>query len=389
MPLFKPKLEKLKQTRDVPGLFRLLDEGDPALRSRAAEALIDVAESDETAAIALGEQLVTRPGSMGIFIASEYGPRLLLAGLRHPSPEFRQQLAEVIVSRAGDLTNYLNPVRLLGAGSPDVQSAVDAWFSQQFAAAERKARRALDRPWPWSPQDLEDLYLVPTEAAQVLVAQIEQDPRTVTRLAWNKELCRIFVRAVESGSPEGERAGSRGLRFILGIAGRQARRIGRRSPGDSFDSDIVLEARRCLDKLAKKLGVSPADIREADVKDLIEKLDVAHSARLDIVAELGRRGDPVAIAPLLEVMRDSLAENDRKIADGVTKALEHIGGSNEDALLIGLEHEDPTVRWTIANVLAAVGDVGVVPRLEQALNDSDEYVREAVGVALERIAFRA
>jgi HEAT repeat protein len=110
------------------------------------------------------------------------------------------------------------------------------------------------------------------------------------------------------------------------------------------------------------------------------------AARRRLVRALGRTGDARAVGPLLELLREAASGSDQGTFQDVCEALGEIGGAASSGLVSGLSDGDPTVRWAAVRLLGKVGDSTVVPVLRSMLDDPDEGVREAVAVAVERIA---
>lgn len=140
---------------------------------------------------------------------------------------------------------------------------------------------------------------------------------------------------------------------------------------------------------------------QLQVQDLLKKLDTGDLGslletlrRVDppirgrVIKGLGATRDARAVRPILQVLGEAFRNGDRKTADGSTAALQAIGASEPDALIVGLSDNTTEVRWTIAGLLGDLGGRRAIPALREALDDPDEGVREAATVGLERIESR-
>lgn len=101
-----------------------------------------------------------------------------------------------------------------------------------------------------------------------------------------------------------------------------------------------------------------------------------------------RRGrDARFVEQLVEMLRDAVAQEDRRGMDKVVRALERIGRPAVAALMDALKDDSATVRWVVAGLLGEIGDADAAPSLEALLVDPDEGVREAASIALDRMGF--
>lgn len=133
-----------------------------------------------------------------------------------------------------------------------------------------------------------------------------------------------------------------------------------------------LRAFLCL--LALSMLAVPAVADEVD--DLI--LDLKYGSdvvRRDATVALGEMGDPRAIDPLIEALKD---DDHWRVRGNAAWALGKIGDVGAvDSLIEGLKDENSAVRYEAAGALGEIGDVRAVEPLVTALGDDGPlYIRK-------------
>ena len=111
-----------------------------------------------------------------------------------------------------------------------------------------------------------------------------------------------------------------------------------------------LEAKRNVGGLIKALGYQ----KDGQVRSAAAKA-------------LGRTGDPSALGPLVDALKDA----DVEVRTNVTEALGRIGANAVEPLIATLEDPDDHVRIGAATALRQIGDGRSVDPLIAALKDRD------------------
>jgi len=121
--------------------------------------------------------------------------------------------------------------------------------------------------------------------------------------------------------------------------------------------------------------------------DAVEPLIVALKDNDDLVRSyaaeaLGNIGDPRAVEPLINVLKD---DNKWWVREKAAKALGEIGDAAIDPLIVALKDNDIGVRENAAEALGEIGDARAVEPLMVALKDNDSRVRFSAAKALGEI----
>jgi HEAT repeat protein len=121
-----------------------------------------------------------------------------------------------------------------------------------------------------------------------------------------------------------------------------------------------------------------------DVKGLIKALDYKkdYNVRRRAVEALGKIGDPKAVDPLINALKDE----DEYVRKNAAGALGKIGDPKAvDPLINALKDDDIGVRWRVVEALGKLGDPKAVDPLTNALKDENKYMRQGAAEALGKI----
>lgn len=123
-----------------------------------------------------------------------------------------------------------------------------------------------------------------------------------------------------------------------------------------------------------------AKIGDTAVGPLIEALrdEYWHTREMAAIA-LGEIGDPRAVGPLIQAVREGC------VRSGAATALGQIGGAAVEPLIRALKDEDVGVRLIAASALGDTRDARAAEPLNQALKDEDGNVRRAARESLGKI----
>jgi HEAT repeat protein/cell wall assembly regulator SMI1 len=104
------------------------------------------------------------------------------------------------------------------------------------------------------------------------------------------------------------------------------------------------------------------------------------------VSQLGKMGNPKAVATLAGVLLDTNNEFDQSFSTAAI-ALSRCGQAGFDALSSALDHEDPRIRLAAVVGLDVSGKEEASVYLDRALTDPDESVRQRAKVRLGNLEF--
>ncbi|MBS7281565.1 MAG: HEAT repeat domain-containing protein [Candidatus Freyarchaeota archaeon] len=136
----------------------------------------------------------------------------------------------------------------------------------------------------------------------------------------------------------------------------------------------LYEERTILER-AEKLG------KMADCSELVEPLkQEIQDARKGAAQALGMIGDPRAVEPLIQTLKDEPG-----LRKEVVQALGMIGDPRAVEPLIQTLKDEPGLRKEVVQALGMIGDPRAVEPLIQTLKDENREVREAAAIALARI----
>ena len=125
----------------------------------------------------------------------------------------------------------------------------------------------------------------------------------------------------------------------------------------------------------KKFGNEPLD-------PLIIVLNGKNSyGKKQVLEILGEIGDPRAVKPIINSLKDS----DSDTRNAAINALTKIGDPSVEPLIETLEDEDPKVRFLAAWALGEIGDFQAVEPLISSLKDRKIFVRKISAQSLEKI----
>lgn len=246
------------------------------------------------------------------------------------------------------------------------------------------------------------------------------DPRTVPKLTARLGDCDPSVKQAAADAL-GQIATDRALEALLGLLGDDSasiRRVAASALGNASDARPVAH-------LAEALGDESGPVRQAAVFSIVELLSNApaeqsHRVREAVVAELSDADDGTVLAPLVEILSDSvqlrqrrnaawflgrvcgddpprpvvaglvaaLDDDDRMTAQFAATSLAAIGGRDvEDALLDVLDGPaSADARAKVAFVLGDVGGDRSRERLERLVDGTeDKAVRKRAFAALSKL----
>jgi HEAT repeat protein len=272
-------------------------------------------------------ELERRPAWVAVRDTTDVG--VLLSRLRDPdTPEHHRIAAAETLAAAGDASTVEPLAEALQSGSAAVRSAA------AVALAGVADQRALGAVLAALEQD---------RAPQALEAAFERIAALSDLEGFLDSLGRARGRALQRVIDVVSRSGdARAVEPLMGLLEQAA------ADGDLITAESVLQG---LESLGPTAAVGLASVAEA----------------------------------LLAVLAGAFASRDRKIADKATALLKTVGESQAGALIAGLSDGMSEVRWAVAQLLGDLGARDAIPALRNALDDPDEGVREAAGVALERI----
>jgi HEAT repeat protein len=138
------------------------------------------------------------------------------------------------------------------------------------------------------------------------------------------------------------------------------------------DSKVRFPASEALGQLGDMRAVEPLIVCLKDDDSVV---------RCSAAEALGRLGDMRAVEPLGACLEDE----GWRVRDSSTEALVKLGKPAVEVLIPYLKHNDGTVRRSIAEALAKLGDARAVEPLIACLKDIDGDIRKAVAEALGRI----
>lgn len=121
--------------------------------------------------------------------------------------------------------------------------------------------------------------------------------------------------------------------------------------------------------------------------DILDDTSLSFDARAEAGVGLSRMGDSTAVLVLLRMLESKESRFYDVARHNVVIAIGKIGDERAVYQVIDIMHhdEDGFVRQTAAEALGSIGSRTAVLALEQALEDSDKYVRAAAAWALKQI----
>lgn len=158
---------------------------------------------------------------------------------------------------------------------------------------------------------------------------------------------------------------------------------------DMRDGILMPNARQVIADLevpsADRRPVIRRLVAEAPIAVLLEALDIADNemTRVLLVDMLGRRRDPASLSSLLGMLTENSVAVRAASADAIGKIFGYVQdpplherGRVRAALVDAWDREGaPEVRSTLAQSLALLGDLRILPLLEAAQHDKDPRVR--------------
>jgi HEAT repeat protein len=345
----KIDVQTLKDQRDTMGLLKALGESDPAARKAAAEAWIEIGDSQTVDQLSL------------LLDHSDRDTRYLAARALQIIGD-KRALEPLIAALQPEKRIVAGAARALGAlGDPRAVEPLIAALQQARDDWDREAVAAVLG-------DLRD-----PRAIDALVAAIAEE-----EFPWSKTSDSAAEALIKIGD-------HRAVEPLVAVLHRGGFAAAKAIEGISPPTDPLTQA-WCA--VGNKRWQEAARLGQVAIRPLVCALEtqtLGSGHRSSAAEALGGIPEPESVPPLIAALQDK----EWPVREAAAKALGRIGDRRAvEPLILVLRDSDEMVRRRVADALGALGDPAALEALTAALRDEDRLVRDCAANAIKAIRGR-